>query len=82
MTFAMRVFSLTVVIFGCVSQYVLSQTVYKTEEGDVAQDSEYDLGKDKVTGGEKETGSERTWKKEIKLQKNLTFCLTLVETKT
>ena len=82
MTFAMREFSLTVVIFGCVSQYVLSQTVYKTEEGDVGQNSEHDLGKDKVTGSEKETGSERTWKKEIKLQKNLTFCLTLVETKT
>ena len=78
----MRVFSLTVVIFGCVSQYVLSQTVYKTEGGYVGQDSEDDIGKDKVTGGEKETGSERTWKKEIKLQKNLTFCLTLVETKT
>ena len=74
----MRGFSLTVVIFGCVSQYVFSQTAYKTEEGDVGQDSE----DDKVTGGEKETGSERTWQKEIKLQKNLTFCLTLVETKT
>ena len=59
----MRVFSLTAVIFGCVSQYVLSQTVYKTEEGDVVQDSEYDLGKDKVTGTEKETGSERAWKR-------------------
>ena len=78
----MRGFSLTVVIFGCVSQYVFSQTVYKTEEGDVVQDSEDDLGKDKVTRNEKETGSERTWKKEIKLQKNLTFCLTLVETTT
>ena len=78
----MRGFSLTVVIFGCVSQYVLSQTVYKTEGGYVGQDSEDDIGKDKVTGGEKEIGSERTWKKEIKLQKNLTFCLTLVETKT
>ena len=51
---AMRGFSLTAVIFGCVSQYVLSQTVYKTE---------YDLGKDKVTGSEKETGTERTWKR-------------------
>ena len=59
----MRGFSLTVVIFGCVSQYVLSQTVYEREEGDVGQDSENDLGKDKVTGGEKETGSERTWKR-------------------
>ena len=60
----MRGFSLTVVIFGCVYQYVLSQTVYKTEEGGVVQDSEYDLGKDKVTGSEKETGSERTWRRE------------------
>ena len=78
----MRGFSLTVVIFGCVSQYVLSQTVYKTEGGYVGQDSEDDIGKDKVTGGEKETGSERTWKKEIKLQNKLTLCLTLDETKT
>ena len=59
----MRGVSLTVVIFGCVSQYILSQTVYKTEEGDVGKDSEDDLGKDKVTGSEKETGPERTWKR-------------------
>ena len=59
----MRGFPLTAVILGCVSQYVLSQTVYKTEEGDVVQDSEDDLGKDKMTGAEKETGSERAWKR-------------------
>ena len=59
----MRGVSLTVVIFGCVSQYILSQTVYKTEEGDLGQNSEHDLGKDKVTGSEKETGPERTWKR-------------------
>ena len=59
----MRGVSLTVVIFGCVSQYVLSQTVYEREDGDVVQDSEDDLGKDNVTKSEEETGSERTWKR-------------------